>query len=387
MPFEPSLFRRPAFWIVQVVGWVVIVLAYWTRPMVEWMQHGLPLESAASTLVLCTFLAIAFSSSLAWAYLTLPERWFARGKAVPVLVASSVFAAVWWTGALYLYVAQVEPGAVAPLPAFYEITLPPLAVMMFAWCALFSLTLLAERTEKARERALRLEALAFEARLRALRAQTNPHFLLNSLSSVVTLIHGDPEKAEQMVHELATLCVRSLDASQKETTTIGEELGFVGLYLRCESVRFEERLEVEVDVPQSLRLRTIQSMLLQPLVENAIKHGLPGTRRLQLVVRARQSADRIVFEVRNTGRLAEPKATESSRLARDVAFHGEGAGLRIIRSRLAAMYPTSGAFELVEEEGWVVARLRYNPGEHHPVGDRVQGNELDAFELPRISAA
>ena len=223
-----------------------------------------------------------------------------------------------------------------------------------------------------------------QAQLRALRAQTNPHFLLNSLSSVVTLIRVDPDRAEQMVHDLSGLFVRSLDASQKETTTIGEELAFVGLYLRCESVRFEERLEVEVDVPQSLRLRTIPSILLQRLVENAIKHGLPGTRRLQLVIRARESAVGIVFEVRNTGRLAEPKDTESSTLGREVARHVEGAGLRIVRTRLAAMYPTSGVFELAEEAAWVVARLEYNPGEHHAVGDTVLGNELDAFEPPRI---
>lgn len=384
-PPARSLFRRPAFWILQVVGWFVIVLAYWGKPMAGWLEDGLSPTVAATVLLLGTFLAVVFSSGLAWAYVTLPERWFAGGKAIPVLVGSSMVGALSWTGAIYFCVGRLVP--VAPLLAFYERTLPPLAIMMFGWCALFLLTLLSGRTQKARDEALRSEALAVQAQLRALRAQTNPHFLLNSLSSVVTLIHEDADRAEQMVHDLSGLFVRSLDASQRETTTIGDELDFLGLYLRCEGVRFEERLDVEVEVPQPLRSQAIPSMLLQPLVENALKHGLPGTRRLQLVIRAYESRGRTVFEVRNTGRLVDHDTRESSTRGARVDSPAGGAGLRIVQRRLAAMYPTSGAFELVEENGWVVARLAYDPERRHPSENEATPSEIGMLELRKMNAA
>ena len=382
----PPLFRRPSFWSLQVVGWIVIVLSYWGPSMAGWLEDGrVSPVVAATVMILGILVAIGFSSGCACAYLALPDRWLARGRSVPVLVGSSMIAALVWTNVLYLYVSNLE--VVAPWPWFYQETLPPFAVMMFGWCALFLLTLLGDRTQKARDRALRSEALAVQAQWRALRAQTDPHFLLNSLSSVVTLIHEDPARAEQMVHDLSGLFVRSLDASQREITTVGQELDFVELYLRCESVRFEERLQVDIEVPEVLRSRPIPGMLLQPLVENAVKHGLPGTRRLRLAIRGYEGPGRIMFEVRNTGRLATATMLEPSiDSRRNAEGSSRSAGLRIVRGRIATMYPTSGSFALLEDDGWVIARLSYDPDERQRFVSRAQ-EHVSELVPPRVDAA
>jgi hypothetical protein len=133
-----------------------------------------------------------------------------------------------------------------------------------------------ERYERER-REQEIAKLATEAELRALRAQINPHFLFNALTTIGYLIQTAPARALETLMRLTAL-LRSVLRSEGEFTTLGRELDLIEAYLDIEHARFEQRLSVRIDVPQALRTIRLPPLLLQPIVENAIKHGIAPLR-------------------------------------------------------------------------------------------------------------
>ena len=180
-----------------------------------------------------------------------------------------------------------------------------------------------------RERELR--ELAATAQLAALRAQINPHFLFNSLNSIAQLIHSDPDKAEACVERLADIYRYLLRRAEKEFVPLAEELEMTEAYLDIERARFDDRLRVETDVDvQSLR-HLIPNLILQPLVENAVKHGLSrkvgrGTVRIEARV---EGAD-LMLSVGDDG-----IGMSGSVLAH---VYERGIGLRNLRERMERLY-------------------------------------------------
>ncbi len=176
-----------------------------------------------------------------------------------------------------------------------------------------------------------LTELAATAQLAALRAQINPHFLFNSLNSIAQLIRTDPEKAEACVERLAGIFRYILRRAEKEFVPLADELQMAEAYLEIERARFGDRLRVETEVdPESLR-QLIPNLILQPLVENAIKHGLSpklggGTVRIGAAV----SDGRLDLTVGDDG-LGMPDPA----LAR---VYERGVGLRNLRDRLVRLY-------------------------------------------------
>jgi two-component system LytT family sensor kinase len=143
--------------------------------------------------------------------------------------------------------------------------------------------------------------LATEAELRALRAQINPHFLFNALNTVGYLIRTAPLRASDTLMKLTSLLRRVLHTGDA-ITTLGEEVDLIAMYLEIEQARFEDRLRVSIDVPDELRIVRILPLLIQPLVENAIKHGIANSRsggRLDLA--ARMTSGGLVITVINSG--------------------------------------------------------------------------------------
>src|SRR5581483_7004179 len=123
-----------------------------------------------------------------------------------------------------------------------------------------------------------ISKLATEAELRALRAQLNPHFLFNALTTISYLIQSSPKRAQNTLMRLTGLLRGVLRRSAGEFTTLGEEIDLIEDYLEIEQARFEERLEVRIDAPTDFRALRVPSLILQPLVENAIKHGISPTK-------------------------------------------------------------------------------------------------------------
>ena len=192
-----------------------------------------------------------------------------------------------------------------------------------------SLRLARERYEQSM-REQEMSKLATEAELRALRAQINPHFLFNALNTIGFLVQTSPERARSTLLKL-TAMLRGVLRSGGSTSTVGEEIDLVSAYLEIEQARFEERLRVTIDVPDDVRALRMPPLIVQPLVENAVKHGIARSRgggELRVVVRREPSA--LHLTVFNTG----APATEF-----DIA-HGRrrGFGLANIEQRLAHLF-------------------------------------------------
>ena len=379
MSGEVSLLRRPRFWIVQVAGWLIIQPLYFRNQLEAAAREGLGGIAISMTGASC-LLAIACSTALAAVYVRMPPRWLTGVRAYPVAFGCTFLACVPWAVGMEIV------GRAAWLPnnwaegfgfRFFAYGW----VLMITWSGAFLWLMLSSRVRESQARALRAEALAQEARLLSLRAQLNPHFLFNSLNSVIGLIGTDPPRARQMVRDVAGLLRRTLDSTKTELTTIGDELDLVEQYLRCESVRFRERLDVQLETSEALHSQLIPSMLLQPLVENAIKYGIKGAHKLRLVLQGRSTPDGIVLEVRNSGSLSNGRSARATTLAPmdDEQSEGTGSGLRLVRQRLATTYPQSGRLELLEEKGWVVARIAFDPTEARP--------ELERLGSPSVEGA
>lgn len=168
-----------------------------------------------------------------------------------------------------------------------------------------------------------------QAELRALRAQLQPHFLFNTLNSIASLIPTNPTAAEEMTTRLADIFRYALRASDQEHAPLGEELAFLRAWLDIERARFGARLVVEERIEPGLEALPVPSLLLQPLVENAVRHGIaprPGGGRLGL--EARREGDTLVLAVSDDGPGFDPFAPG--------AADGNGFGLHSVRERLRA---------------------------------------------------
>jgi signal transduction histidine kinase len=194
-----------------------------------------------------------------------------------------------------------------------------------------------ESIARAREAAEARAALA-QAELRALRAQVQPHFLFNTLNSIAALIPIDPSAAEEMTTRLSELFRHGLSASERETTSLKDELSFELAYLDIERARFGGRLKVETLVEPGLESVPVPSLLLQPVVENAVRHAISpresgGTVRLT----ARRAGNALVLAVEDDGPGMSPEAA-SAALGEGTARTpgGRGFGLFALRERLRA---------------------------------------------------
>jgi two-component system LytT family sensor kinase len=147
-----------------------------------------------------------------------------------------------------------------------------------------------------------MRRLATEAELRALRAQLNPHFLFNALTTIGYLIEAAPSRALEALIRLTSLLRGVLRRSTTELSTLGEELDLIGAYLDLERARFEERLTVAIDVPPPVRTAVVPTLILQPIVENAIKHGLaPRLSGGSVRIAAAADAGRLRITVEDSG--------------------------------------------------------------------------------------
>lgn len=197
-----------------------------------------------------------------------------------------------------------------------------------------------------------IERLAAEAELRALRAQINPHFLFNALTTIGYLIESAPPRALKTLLRLTSL-LRSVLKSDGEMTTLGRELELVEHYLDIERERFEERLQVHLDVPEQLRTLAVPCLIVQPLVENAVKHGIARSiRGGEVRVRARLegAAPRQVLRVvvENTG----------APLADEVDSRSVRVGLNNVERRLAGHFGPDASLSLTAVSGVTVAEIR-----------------------------
>jgi LytS/YehU family sensor histidine kinase len=201
-------------------------------------------------------------------------------------------------------------------------------------------------TRRFQQKELRLQLSLREAELRALEAQMNPHFLFNSLNSIRALVLEDPQQAQDMITRLANILRYNLHRDLSHTVPLSSEVDVVEDYLALEAKRLEERLRVRLEIDPRARHIPIPPMLLQCLVENAIKHGIaPRPDGGELVIAAKVAADALSLEVNNPGRIAEP-ARDSTKV-----------GLANTRERLRILYGSRASLDLRNCDGGGVAAV------------------------------
>jgi two-component system, LytTR family, sensor histidine kinase AlgZ len=184
------------------------------------------------------------------------------------------------------------------------------------------------------------EQLVVESEIKALRAQINPHFLFNTLNSIAALIRIRPDEAEFVTQQLADLFRYSLRSSKQSLVSVADEIGAVELYLSIEKARFRERLNIEIEIPQPLESLALPSMLLQPLVENAIKHGINTTEEAFAIrVIATRTGDTLMLGVYDTG--------EGFNLTHAEKYFSKGTGLSNVRERLQLLFPRGSNVTIV----------------------------------------
>jgi sensor histidine kinase YesM len=198
------------------------------------------------------------------------------------------------------------------------------------------------RASERERRGAELESRLVQARLNALRMQLNPHFLFNTLNSIASLVYDQPRAADEMIGSLSDLLRLTLNASDRQEVTLREELHFLDHYLRIEESRFGDRLKVERQIDAEALAAMVPILVLQPLVENAVKHGIeeqlgPGV----IAIGAKRVDDTLHLSVSDNGR--GPATDVDGKVQ-------EGVGLSNTRARLRELYGEEGSMRLRRPE-------------------------------------
>jgi two-component system LytT family sensor kinase len=339
-----------------------VILVVWTVPIVMGVaQYAILAMIAPQPFTLRATLLVQTPFWWFWAAATplvfaAGRAWTLRRGRRPLSIALHVVLALALTAAhvCVSYAATIVAGT---LPAsetfarFFAVGLPRLASLDFV---LYAIVVAAGRAldlrvalAEQRLRAAMLETQVADARLRTLRMQLNPHFLFNTLNSVATLIRArSNDEALRVLVALGDLLRYVLRTDALEVP-LADELAFLEEYLEIERVRFQDRLQVDVTADADAQLAAVPSLLLQPLVENAIRHGVSRQPGAGLIaVTARRRGDTLEVTVRDNG----PGPQESPAA-------GLGLGLQNTRARLTELYRDRGSVTLMRHEGATVVRV------------------------------
>ena len=229
-----------------------------------------------------------------------------------------------------------------------QILLGQLPLEWILYCLVLGAVLALEFYRRYHERTLlaeQLERSLADARLHALELQLQPHFLFNTLNAVAALVRGNRrDEAVTMIAGLSELLRYSLDHAGRQRVALGEEIGMLARYLEIEQARFGDRMSFDIRVPDAVRRAAVPILILQPLAENAVRHGIaPAGSGGSIDVEAERVGERLQIRMRNSGRL-DPALVE-------------GIGLKNTRARLANLYGAAGNFALSRQDGGVLAVL------------------------------
>ena len=363
------LFRRlpplpigsTALWMVFFLSWTVQGLLHALTPMPVSRRGNLAMLLLASSDLLQAALLTAVCYSLASGVL---GRRFAWARvALAILAAAAGLPLV-----RLLYLTALHRAFDVPLPLRTLVFGAPNESLVTAGFLGLGFTVAYAVGAQARELSVsRLENELAQARLQALQAQLHPHFLFNAFNSIAALMHRDVDAADRMLSRLGELLRRVLRRSSVQFVTLQEELEFIELYLEIERTRFGERLQVSFEVDDEARGAVVPHLLLQPLVENAVRHGIaPIASGGRLEISALPEGDALCIEVRDSGR-GLPRGWTPAKV---------GVGLTNVRTRLEHLYGARHTFRIESPPGGGV-RVRIRIPLDAPPDDAAYGPDRE----------
>ncbi|RDZ27449.1 sensor histidine kinase [Lysobacter silvisoli] len=343
-PFD--LPRERLFWVLHLGGW----LAYFGLGYLQSVAYGKP---AGYWVVPMTAAVTGSLVTLGLRYLlrgnwSLPPRRLLAIMVVPILASSAVMDLI----TRRVMIEFCDTCVPMNNAAYIAYSLSYIYVVL-AWVGLYMGVKYYHQLQDETRRALASRTMAHQAQLKMLRYQLNPHFLFNTLNAISTLIlDRDNPTANRMVQGLSSFLRHSLDSDPMQRVTLRQELDALTLYLDIEKMRFTERLRIETDIEEDCWRALLPSLLLQPLVENAIKYAV--AKRVEgglLRIEARHDGEQLVLRVIDDG--PGCNALENGDLP-----PGKGVGLRNTRERLAVLYGDSGGFTVRNRRQGIEVELR-----------------------------
>lgn len=338
----PPILARPTRLLLYLAAWIPVA------GLLAGLLSGLTDISFSRSLI------FAFPQALIYAFLCLAAWYpckvmpFRQTHPVTLLIshllAAGVFSSLWvligsiWTGILFegeKLTGVVEDPYLANSVLFYTIGMTFYIIAV----AVHYLVHAVEEAQKAEKRALAMRVLARETELKALRAQVNPHFLFNSMNSIHALMGTSTEAARKMCLQLADFLRSSLKTETTDQVPLQRELSLARNYLEVEQVRFGKRLEIDIQATEEMQAHLVPPLLLQPLVENAVVHGIAHLLDGGVVdIRVKTHEDRLQICVKNP--VAEDRPPSN----------GEGVGLNNVEARLINQYGEKAGLKVVADK-------------------------------------
>ena len=360
------------FWVFHLGGWALWGIVGKYLYVTTILEEGVAPDYAVYVAII-TFIGMLITLALRYLYRLLWDRalWI---QALGLVGGSALAGFLWLKARSYIYYGWWETakdmeawlekmGDAAEIyskVSFVQTYTGPI-MLMAAWSVLYFAIKSYRIFQEVRESALKSAAMAHEAQLKMLRYQLNPHFLFNTLNAISTLVlEQNTELANRMVTKLSSFLRYSLDNDPMQKITLEQELQALQLYLDIEKVRFEERLSLQLDIDENARDALIPSLLLQPMIENAIKYGIAlAEGGGHLKIQAKVFAGDLLIELSDDGPGCE--------LVDGHIPSAKGVGLSNTRERLATLYGSEHSIKLskTDPHGLTICiRIPYTP--KHP---------------------
>jgi two-component system, LytTR family, sensor kinase len=348
VPLMPG--RQLTTWLLVLAGWTVVGLGYFLSSAFAPTE---PEQSASSWVGLLVF---SVGTAWIWAALTPPVLRLTQNATLAPGTRLRSTAVYLFTGIGFFLVSGVlewmlgrATGTVAPGQFWSTLLLECLATRVLAYLAIVTLGRIAYLYRTRQLHASELETRLARTHLQVLKMQLQPHFLFNTLNAVAELVHTEPDAADLMITRLGRLLRLSLDNAGHQVVPLRQEIDFLRVYLDIEQVRFQDRLQIVWDVAPETLEAAVPTLLWQPVLENAIRHGVtPLAGRGRIVIGSRLEEEDLVLEIRDNGTGLPAGAAPR-----------EGVGLRNIRERVFQLYGSRAVFSLASAlGGGAVATLR-----------------------------
>ena len=368
LPIRPNPFfanKNQAFWRLQLAGWLGAMALRGMSAVANDQPLGFLI-----IVFIATVTGFSISLVLAVIYRQLISQprplvtWGVTAIVLPIAVAFNAFVDAW---VISLYRPDSEVGFAQLFIGVFYLD----ATLLGAWSALYYAINFFLQIEQQNDQMIQLEAQATSAQLAMLRYQLNPHFLFNTLNSISTLVLlKQTEPANAMLSRLSSFLRYTLINEPSGRVTVAQEIETLKLYLDIERMRFEERLRTKFDIDDEVCDALLPSLLLQPLVENAIKYAVsPQESGAEIRIAAQFVGKKVRIVVSDTGPGLQ-SATTDRRLEDGTSTAGDtvstGVGLANIRDRLEQAYGDKHLFDIIEPEGGGFAVVIEIPFEAKP---------------------